>query len=122
MLTPELREERVNGFQVFLDVLRQQEKIHFCDIIIGDESWIFTDAAPSSIWLSLDEELPIYPRLTISADKSMLVVFWDQTHCTCQLASRRCANERSLLPSINWNYIKHLDILHLRDLIVQDSI
>jgi hypothetical protein len=49
MLTPELREQRVNGFRVLLDVLRQQEKIHFREVITGDKSWTFIDAAPSSI-------------------------------------------------------------------------
>jgi hypothetical protein len=76
MLTSESREQRVNGSRAPFDVLRQREKIHFHDIIPDDESWIFIDAAPSSIWLSLDERLPTCPRPTISADKCMLAVFW----------------------------------------------
>jgi histone-lysine N-methyltransferase SETMAR len=76
MLTHELRYHRVNGSLALLDVLRQQEKIHFRDIITGNESWIFIDTEPSSIWLSLDEELPARPRPTIGTDKQMLVVFW----------------------------------------------
>jgi hypothetical protein len=46
----------------------------------------------------LDEELPNCPRPTISAHKRMLLVFWDQTHWTRQLARKRCANQRGLLP------------------------
>jgi hypothetical protein len=49
MLTPEMREQRVNDSRALVDVLRQQEKIHFRDIITRDESWILIDAAPSSI-------------------------------------------------------------------------
>jgi hypothetical protein len=76
VLTPKLREQRVNGLRAPLDVLHPQEKIHFSDIITGDESWILIDAARRSIWLSLDEKLLTCPRPTISADKHMLVVFW----------------------------------------------
>jgi hypothetical protein len=44
-------------------------------MITSDESWIFINTAPSSIWSSLDEELPIRPRRTISADKRKLIAF-----------------------------------------------
>jgi hypothetical protein len=53
-----------------------QRKVHFRDIITGDESWIFIDIAPSPIWLPSDDELPTRPRRTINADKSMLIAFW----------------------------------------------
>jgi hypothetical protein len=66
----------VKGAQALLDVLRQKEKTYFWDIITGDESWIFIDTAPSSIWFSLDEKLPTRPRRTISAHKYMLIAFW----------------------------------------------
>jgi hypothetical protein len=76
VLTRELRDERVRGARALLNVLRQQEKTHFRVIITGDESWTFIDTAPSSIWLSLDEEPLTRPRRTISADKRMLIAFW----------------------------------------------
>jgi hypothetical protein len=47
-LARELRDQRVKGFRALLDILRQPEETHFRDIITGDESWIFVDAAPSS--------------------------------------------------------------------------
>jgi hypothetical protein len=76
MLTRELKGQRVQGARAFLDAGCHQEKTHFWHIITGDELWIFIDTAPSSIWLSLDEELPTRPRRTISADKRMLIAFW----------------------------------------------
>jgi hypothetical protein len=75
-LTRELRDQRVKDAQALLDVLRQQEKTHFRDTITGDESWIFTDTAPSSIWWLFGEELPTLPRRTISTDKRMLITLW----------------------------------------------
>jgi hypothetical protein len=76
MLTLELRDQHASGSRALLHVLRQQEKIHFRDIITGDESQIFIDTASGSSWLSLDEKLPAHPQPTISADKCRLVVFW----------------------------------------------
>jgi hypothetical protein len=52
-------------------------KTRFQDIITGGESWMLIDAAPSSVWLSLDEELSTRPRRAISPDKRMLVVIWE---------------------------------------------
>jgi hypothetical protein len=76
VLTRELRDRRAKGTQALLDVLRQQEKSHFRDIVTDDESWIFIDTAPSSISLLLDDELPMRPWRTITADKRMLIAFW----------------------------------------------
>jgi hypothetical protein len=76
VLIRELSNQRVQGARALLNVLRQQEKTHFWDIITDDESWIFINTAPSSIWLSLDEDLPTHARHTISADTSMLIAFW----------------------------------------------
>jgi hypothetical protein len=76
VVTRKLRDLRVKGARALLDVLRRQEKTHFRDILTGNESWIFIDTAPSSIWLSLDGDLPTRPRRTINADKRMLIAFW----------------------------------------------
>jgi hypothetical protein len=73
MLTRELRDPRVKGTRALIDVLRQQEKTHFQDIIIGDESRIFIDTTSCSILSSLDDELPTCSRRTFSADKRMLI-------------------------------------------------
>jgi hypothetical protein len=72
-------DDPVNGSRALLDVLPRQGKIHFPDVITGDKSYIAIDTTPSSIGLSLDEELPTRPPPTIGADKRMLVAFWDQT-------------------------------------------
>jgi hypothetical protein len=71
-----LGDQRVKGARAPIDVLRQQEKTNFRDIITGHESWIFIDTTPSFIWLSLDEELPTRPRCTISVDDRLLIAFW----------------------------------------------
>jgi hypothetical protein len=78
-VTGELRESHLSGSQALLDVLGQQKKIQFRNIITGDESWIFIRTVPGSIWLSLDEELPTRPWPTIGTDKRMLVVFSGMT-------------------------------------------
>jgi hypothetical protein len=74
VLTRKLRDQRVKGSQALFDVLRQQQKAHFRDGITGNESRIFIDTTSSSIWSSLDEELPA--RRTISAGKPTLIAFW----------------------------------------------
>jgi hypothetical protein len=71
----ELWDQRVKGARALLDILRQQEKTHFPDIITGDASWIFIDTAPSSVWSSLDEGLPIRRCHTVGADKRMSIAF-----------------------------------------------
>jgi hypothetical protein len=76
VLTRELRDQRVQGARAILDVLRQQEKTHFRDIISRDESWIFIDIVPSSIGLSLDGELPVRPRRIISTDITHTRLEW----------------------------------------------
>jgi hypothetical protein len=98
LLTVELWEQSVNSSRALFDVLQRQEKIHFRGIITGHESSISIDSAPSSIWFWLHKELLTCPRATISADKRMVVVFWDQKRYTRQRAIKRFANERSLLP------------------------
>jgi hypothetical protein len=75
VLTRELRDYLVNIARALRDVLRQQEKTHFRVIVTDDESWTFSDTAPCSVWLSLDEKLPIRPRRTIRAEKRMLIAF-----------------------------------------------
>jgi hypothetical protein len=73
---PRIEESAGKGTRELRDVLHQQEKTHFRDISTGDESCILNETAPSSVWLSLDEELPTRPRRRISADKHILIALW----------------------------------------------
>jgi hypothetical protein len=46
------------------------------EIIKGDESWIYLNMTPNSIWIGAEEIPPTRPRTTITSTKAMLTVFW----------------------------------------------
>jgi histone-lysine N-methyltransferase SETMAR len=75
-LTHELRQKRIEGARTLLNVLEGQQRIGFRDIITGDESWIYLNMTPNSIWIRAKEIPPIRPRTTIASTKAMLTVFW----------------------------------------------
>jgi hypothetical protein len=51
MLTDKLRQTRIEGARTLLNVLEAQQRIGFRDIITGDESWIYLNMTPNSIWI-----------------------------------------------------------------------
>jgi len=76
LLTQELREKRSAECRALLDILKLQRENDFRDIVTGDESWIFLDSKPKSVWLASDAALPVRVSQTIGAEKRMLIVFW----------------------------------------------
>jgi hypothetical protein len=48
-LDDDLRAKRLEGVQQLLDVLQAQERCHFRDLIIGDESWVYLDMKAGTI-------------------------------------------------------------------------
>jgi hypothetical protein len=71
-----LRAKRLEGARQLLDVLLQQEKCHFRDLITGDETWVYLDMKRETIWLPADAELPVLVKRTIASEKRTLIVFW----------------------------------------------
>jgi hypothetical protein len=76
MLTKELGRKRVDGARTLLDALEAEQRIEFRDIVTGDESWIYLQMSPNSIWIGAEEIAPTRPRTTIASTKTMLAVFW----------------------------------------------
>jgi hypothetical protein len=71
----DLRAKRLEGARQLLDVLQAQEICDVRDLITGDETWIYLDMKPGTIWLPADAELPVRVKRTISSAKRMLIVF-----------------------------------------------
>jgi hypothetical protein len=59
-----------------LDILQAQERCHFRDLIAGDQTWVYLDMKPGTVWFPADAELPVRVKRTIVSETCMLVVFW----------------------------------------------
>jgi hypothetical protein len=75
-LTEELRQKRVDGSRALLDTLEAQQRIEFCDIVTGDESWVYLDMILNPIWIGAEETVLTRPRTMIASTKAILTVFW----------------------------------------------
>jgi hypothetical protein len=75
-LDDDLRAKRLEGARQLLDVLQTQERCHFRDLIPGDETWVYLDMKPGTIWLPADADIPVRVKGTIASGKRMLAVFW----------------------------------------------
>jgi hypothetical protein len=58
MLTERLRQKRVDGSCILLETLEAQQRIGFREIVTGDESWIYLDTNPDSIWIGAKKKVP----------------------------------------------------------------
>jgi hypothetical protein len=67
----------LEGAPQLFDVLQTQERCHVRDPITGDETWVYLDMKPGTIWLPADAELPVRVKRTITREKHMLIVFWE---------------------------------------------
>jgi hypothetical protein len=75
-LDDDLRAKQLEDVRQLLDVLQAEEKCHSRDLITGDETWVFLDIKPVTIWLPIDAELPVHAKKTIVRESRMLVIFW----------------------------------------------
>jgi hypothetical protein len=55
-------------------MLEAQQRIGFRDILTGDESWIYLNMTPNSIWIGAEEIPPTRSRTTIASTKAMPIV------------------------------------------------
>jgi hypothetical protein len=55
LLTDELRPKRIEGSRALFERLEAQQQIGFCDIVTGDESWVYLDMVLNSIWIGAEE-------------------------------------------------------------------
>jgi hypothetical protein len=76
ILTGEFRQKRIDGARTLLDALEAQQPIGFRDIVTGDESWIYLQMSPNSIWIGAEETAPTRRKTMIASTKAMLPVFW----------------------------------------------
>jgi hypothetical protein len=75
-LDDNLRAKRLEGARQLLDVLQAQERCHLRDLITRDETRIYLDIKPATIWLPADAELPVRVKRTIASERRMPIVFW----------------------------------------------
>jgi hypothetical protein len=75
-LDDDLRAKRVKYARQFLDVPQTQERCHFGDPITEDETWVYLDMKPGTIWLPADAELPVRVKRTLASEKRVLIIFW----------------------------------------------
>jgi hypothetical protein len=66
----------LEGARQLFDVVQEQERCYFRDLIPGDATWIYLDMKPGTIWLPADAELPDRVKRTIASEKHMLIVLW----------------------------------------------
>jgi hypothetical protein len=77
LLTDTIRDARVLGATNILPLLRLAKSTKFATIITGDESWIYLDNPLKSVWIPEGAPRPTQPKLTISAKKYLLTVFFN---------------------------------------------
>jgi hypothetical protein len=75
-LDDDLRVKRLEGTRQLLDVLQAQERYNFHDLMIGNETSVYLDMKPETIWLPADAELPVRIKRTIASKQCMLIIFW----------------------------------------------
>jgi hypothetical protein len=75
-LDGDLTTKRLEGARQLLDVVQAQERIHYRDLTTGDETWVYLDGKPGTVWLPADAELLVRVKRTIASEKHMLIVLW----------------------------------------------
>jgi hypothetical protein len=48
----------------------------FRDLITGDDTCVYLDMKPETVWLPVEAELPVRVERTIASEKCMLIIFW----------------------------------------------
>jgi hypothetical protein len=74
-LNDDLRAKRLESARQLLDILQTQERYHFRDLITRDETWVYLDMKPGTIWLPAGAKLPVRVTRTIASEKRMLIIF-----------------------------------------------
>jgi hypothetical protein len=67
-LDDNLRTQQLEGARQFLDFLQAQERYHLRDLITEDETWVYLDLKPGTVWLPADAELPVRVKRTIASE------------------------------------------------------
>lgn len=74
-LTEENKKQRVELSCKILDLLEKGPST-WNSILTGDQTWIYWDNPQTSKWIEKGSERPTCPKLTISAQKTMITVFF----------------------------------------------
>ncbi|UYV63670.1 hypothetical protein LAZ67_2005276 [Cordylochernes scorpioides] len=85
LLTKEMKEKRLNACKELLKRYEIQSEGFIDRIVTVDESWIhhhIPDSKRSSEeWHQKGSPTPKKPRITVSAGKVLLTIFWDSKGC-----------------------------------------
>jgi hypothetical protein len=71
-----LRAKWLEGTRQLLDILQAQERCHFRDLITWDETWVYIDMKPGTVWLRADAEQSVRVKRTIASEKPRRTFFW----------------------------------------------
>jgi hypothetical protein len=76
LLTPALREKRVEMAQQMLSILKRDRRHNFVHVITGDETWVFYNIPYDFEFGPLGSPRPVVEKKELTKDKVMLIVFW----------------------------------------------
>lgn len=77
LLSSENRQQRINLSKQIIEILENNKRDNFYNIITGDQSWFYYRYDPKGRWLFHDEDAYEAPVTTIDRKKIMLTVFWN---------------------------------------------
>jgi hypothetical protein len=75
-LTPSQLESRKEGAKQLAQVISQAKKLSYSNLLTGDETWIYFQNSPLSVWVPKSTPRPTCARQTISSAKVLVTVFF----------------------------------------------
>jgi hypothetical protein len=80
ILTPEIRNRRVEECKDLLEVLLSQQKLGWRDIYTGDESWFVLEYIPTKTWVLSRDDVTVIQNTTVQTQKFMFTIIWNTYH------------------------------------------
>jgi hypothetical protein len=77
ILAQELCPKCAERSQALFETPEAQQRIGSQDIVTRDESGIYLDVSPNSIWIGVEAKVPTRPPITKSSTEAMLLMFSD---------------------------------------------
>ena len=74
ILTDEIKKKRIKYSKIILDILKQNEKTYFKNIITLDESWFYFKYFPKSQYVKNKSEISSIPKLKKTEKKVMITI------------------------------------------------
>ncbi|UYV77404.1 hypothetical protein LAZ67_15000883 [Cordylochernes scorpioides] len=99
LLSENHKQQRMEAARAFLEMHRRDGDQLFSRIVTGDESWVHHSTPEtkrqSMVWKKPEESAPKKAKITISAGKVMVIVFWDSR------------TTQTLLENFKWEIFTH---------------